>query len=106
MLHRRLSETPPNPVDAVFATRKGTWHQVSNIGRRWRQIREDTGLEWVKAHTFRKTVATLISERVNDDVAAQQLGHSSPDITREYYISKPVIAADVAHILEELRDKD
>ena len=30
--------------------------------RRWRQIRKDTGLDWVTPHTFRKTVATLISE--------------------------------------------
>jgi len=26
----------------------------------------------------------------------------SPAITREFYISKPEIAADVAHVLEEL----
>ena len=29
-----------------------------------------------------------------------------PDITREYYISKPAIAADVAHILQGLADED
>jgi hypothetical protein len=34
--------------------------------------------------------------------APQQLGHSSPAITRELYISMPAIAADVAHVLEEL----
>ena len=47
------------------------------------------------------TVATLISERVDAETASQQLGHSSPTITREFYISKPAIAADVAHVLEE-----
>ena len=92
----------PNPNDAVFATRNGTWHQVVNVERRWRQIRKDTGLDWVTPHTFRKTVATLISERVDAETASQQLGHSSPAITREFYISKPAIAADVAHVLEEL----
>jgi integrase len=64
--------------------------------------RPDTGLDWVTPHTFRKTVATLISERVDAETASQQLGHSSPAITREFYISKPAIAADVAHVLEEL----
>jgi integrase len=54
------------------------------------------------AHTIRKTVATLITERVNAETASQQLGHSSPAITRECYISKREIAADVAHVLEEL----
>ena len=91
-----------NPIDAVFPTRNGTWQQVNNVERRWRQIRADTGLDWVTPHTFRKTVATLISERVDAETASQQLGHSSPAITREFYISKPAIAADVAHVLDEL----
>jgi integrase len=105
MLRRRVAGAHDNPLDAVFATRKGTWHQVSNIERRWRQVRRDTGLEWVTPHTFLKTVATVISERLDADTAAQQLGHSSPDITREFYISKPAIAADVAHILQDLADE-
>ncbi|MBD3927471.1 hypothetical protein IEZ26_22805 [Nocardioides cavernae] len=65
----------------------------------------DTALEWVTPHTFCKTVATLISERVDALTASQQLGHSSPAITREFYISKPAIAADVAHVLHELAPK-
>jgi integrase len=102
VLRRRQAAAGENPNDAVFPTRNGTWQQVNNVERRWRQIREDTGLEWVTPHTFRKTVATLISERVDAETASQQLGHSSPAITREFYISKPAIAADVAHVLEEL----
>jgi hypothetical protein len=56
--------------------------------------RKDTGLEWATPPTFHKTVAALISERVNAETTSQQLGHSSPAITREFYISKPEIAAD------------
>ncbi len=103
-LCRRRKSARANPSDAVFPTRNGTWQQVNNVERRWRQIRQDTGLEWVTPHTFRKTVATLISERVSSETASQQLGHSSPAITREFYISKPAIAADVAHVLQELSD--
>lgn len=51
---------------------------------------------------FRKAVATVIAERVNADSAAQQLGHSSPAITREFYITKPAISADFAEVLEDL----
>lgn len=104
VLRRRRAAGRENPNDAVFPTRNGTWQQVNNVERRWRQIRKDTGLDWVTPHTFRKTVATLISERVDAETASQQLGHSSPAITREFYISKPAIAADVAHVLEELAD--
>jgi hypothetical protein len=40
-------------------------------------------------------------ERVDAETASQPLGHSSPAITREFYISKPAIAADVAqHVLD------
>ena len=49
---RRRNETESaSQLDAIFATRNGTWHQVSNVERRWRQIREDTGFEWVTPHT-------------------------------------------------------
>jgi integrase len=102
VLRRRQAAAPENPIDAVFPTRNGTSRQVNNVERRWRQIRTDTGLDWVTPHTFRKTVATLISERVSAETASQQLGHSSPAITREFYISEPAIAADVAHVLDEL----
>ena len=105
VLRRRRSASRENPIDAVFPTRNGTWQQVNDVERRWRQIRKDAGVDWVTPHTFRKTVATLISERVDAETASQELGHSSPAITaitREFYISKPEIAADVSHVLEEL----
>lgn len=37
---------------------KGTWQQVNGVQRHWRQIRKDTGLDWVTPPTFRETVAT------------------------------------------------
>lgn len=61
---------------------------------------------WGSPHPFRKSVATLISERVDAETASQQLGYSSPAITREFYISKPAIAANVAHVLDELAEID
>jgi integrase len=102
VLRRRWASARENPHVAVFPTRNDTWQQVNNVERRWRQIRKDTGLDWVTPHTFRKTVATLISEWVTAETASQQLGHAYPAITREFYMSKPAIAADVAHVLEEL----
>ena len=102
VLQRRREVGGKTPNDAVFPTRNDTWLQVNNVERRWRQIRKDIGLDWVTPHTFRKTVATPIPELVDAQTASQQLGHSSPAITREFYVSKPAIAADVAHVLEEL----
>ena len=44
-------------VDAVFPTRNGTWQQVNNVERRWRQIRTEAGLEWVTPNAFRGVLA-------------------------------------------------
>lgn len=100
VLTRRRLEQPTNDNDAVFATRKGTWHQVGNIERRWRAIRTDTGFEWVTPHTFRKTVATLIDRVVDSNTAARLLGHSSDAITKEFYIQKDRSTPDVTHVLQ------
>ena len=98
----RRAEALPNDLDAVFTTRNGTWHQVVNVERRWRTIRKDTGFDWGTPHTFRKTVATLLSEQAGDEQASRQLGHSSSQITRDFYIAKPAVAADLSHLLQSL----
>jgi len=54
LLRRRRTETPRTSIDAVFPTRNGTWQQVNNVERRWRQIRQDAGLEWVTPEAFRR----------------------------------------------------
>jgi hypothetical protein len=74
----RVGAPRENSNAAVFPSRNGTWQQVNTVERRWRQIRKDTGLEWVTPHIFRKTVATLISERVDAETASQQLGLPPP----------------------------
>ena len=106
MLRVRREFATPNVHDAVFATRNGTWHQVGNVERRWRQIRKDTGYEWVTPHTFRKTVATLISEATTYELASRQLGHSSSQVTRDHYIAKPPVSADLSELLERLAEND
>ncbi|CAB4775467.1 unannotated protein [freshwater metagenome] len=68
--------------------------------RRWRAVRKDAGLDWVKPHMFRKTVATLIDRLADKEIAARQLGHSSSAITAEFYIEKDWSAPAVGHILE------
>jgi integrase len=106
LLRVRREFATPNEHDAVFATRNGTWHQVVNIERRWRQIRKDTGYEWVTPHTFRKTVATLISEAATSELASRQLGHSSSQVTRDHYIAKPPVSPDLSEVLERLAESD
>ena len=99
---RRLVESQAlNPLGAVFVTRKGTWKSPNNVRRQWRAAREGTGFEWVTPHVFRKTVATLIDEQVDAAAASKVLGHSSEDVTKEYYIAKPALAPDVSKVMHE-----
>lgn len=53
VLCRRQQSGGRNGVDAIFATRNGTWHQVNNVERRWRQVRTEAELEWMTPHAFR-----------------------------------------------------
>jgi integrase len=98
----RLKTTVTNSLDAVFATRKGTWLSPNNVRRQWRQARTDTGLEWVTPHTFRKTVATLLDNEGKTKEATPQLGHSTEEVTKKYYIVKATIAPDVTDVLDRL----
>jgi integrase len=105
MLMARKITVADNPIDAIFPTRNGTWVSPNNVRRLWRQVRADTGLEWVTPHSFRRTVATLIDKEANVDSAAAQLGHGSKEITKKHYIIKPNIAPDSSDILEQLGGK-
>jgi integrase len=58
LLRRRTARRSTN-VDAVFPTRNGTWQQVNNVERRWRQIRQEADLEWVTPHAFRGLLAQV-----------------------------------------------
>jgi integrase len=106
LLRVRRQFATPKENNAVFATRNGSWHQVVNVERRWRQIRKDTGFEWVTPHTFRKTVATLVSEATTSELASLQLGHSSSQVTRDHYIAKPPVSADLSEVLDRLAQED
>jgi integrase len=64
VLGRRRSRMSSHVTDALFPTRKGTWQQVNNVERRWRQIRHEAGLDWITPDMFRRGVPTTC---VNED---------------------------------------
>ena len=86
--------------DAVFPTRNGTWHQVNDVQPPCGQIRASTASNGLRRTRFASFGAP--SERVDVQTASQLLGHSSPAITREFYISKPAISADLRTSCTEL----
>jgi integrase len=102
VLRHRHGDRNVDPQDPIFPSRRGTWLSPHNVRRQWRQAREETSLEWVTPHTFRKTVATLLDREADTKTAAAQLGHASEDITNAYYIEKAHVAPDVSELLAVL----
>jgi integrase len=45
MLMTRNVTAANNPHNAIFASRRGTWHSPNNVRRQWRQARTDTDLD-------------------------------------------------------------
>jgi len=81
----RLSDLPRqtnNPY--VFCGRKDGSHLV-NIDRAWNRIRERSGLDDLRIHDLRRTVASWLAEMGHSEyVIKKVLNHSVPDITGVY----------------------
>lgn len=55
VLARRVAARMTSEIGAVFPTRNGTWQQVNNVERRWRQVRANAGLEGVTPNAFQQS---------------------------------------------------
>jgi integrase len=106
VIRRRLALIADgDPEHLLFFTKRGTPITPYNARRIFRQVLGDAGLEGrgIKPHSFRKTVATLISEEADDAMAAEMLGHAGTAVTREHYIERKQRAnPETARILEGL----
>lgn len=87
----------------IFVTRNGTALAPNNVRRRLRAIMAEADIEGVTPHAFRRTVATVLSQASGAELAAEMLGHTSPDITRTHYIEDDGrVDPTTADILEHL----
>lgn len=92
--------------ELVFPSSTGTLREVSNLERQWRDARGET-FEWVTPHSFRRTIATLLTQDDdgNDRAAMAQLGHSRIAVTEGHYIDRPEEAPDNTKILARMAPK-
>ncbi|WP_370876663.1 tyrosine-type recombinase/integrase [Amycolatopsis thermophila] len=61
----------------VFPNSKGGLREASNLRRDWRAFRERHKIgDWFTPRTFRRTVATLVTEALPAREASDMLGHS------------------------------
>lgn len=88
-------------TDLVFPSARLTLRTPANFRRQWRDFRDAYGYEeWITPKTFRKAVATLLSDELGLERAADQLGHAGTTVTREHYRERPRVVADSAEVLE------
>lgn len=91
------------PEHLLFFSRNHTPLTTNNVRRRLRAIMDEAGIGGVTPHAFRRTVTTVVDRAAGTQLAAQMLGHSSPDITRIHYIEKDdTVNPRTAEILEQL----
>lgn len=73
----------------------------SNLAADLREVLDPLGYDWVRSHTFRKTVATRLDEAGwSGRQIADQLGHSNPSLTLDRYMGRRVVNGEAAQVLE------
>lgn len=84
VLRARLSRiASDDPELLIFFSWNGTPLTTNNVRRRLRAVLSDAGIDGVTPHSFRRTVATVLDRAGGADLAAEMLGHTSSDITKE-----------------------
>jgi integrase len=107
VLRARLVNLASGPPDQlIFFSRNGTPLTTNNVRRRLRAVLEEAGIEGVTPHSFRRTVATVLDRAGGADLAAEMLGHTSSQITKQHYIEpEEAVNPVTAEILEALAPK-
>ncbi|HEV7452242.1 MAG TPA: tyrosine-type recombinase/integrase [Pseudonocardiaceae bacterium] len=90
-------------VQPVFPDTLGGWRDPSNVGRVWREVRDEAQMDGLVSHTLRKTVASFLDD---SDVSARkisdQLGHARVSMTQDRYLGRKLTDRQTADVLEEL----
>jgi len=100
---RLVRVAPEEPEHLIFFSRNHTPLTTANVRRRLRNVLAEAGITGVTPHSFRRTVATVLDRAGGADLAAEMLGHTSAQITKQHYIEPDEKVNPVtAEILESL----
>lgn len=92
----------------VFPNTKGGLRESSNLRRDWRAFRDRHEIgDWFTPRTFRRTVATLVTDALPVREASDPLGHSRVSQTTDTYVGRKAPsrkAADVLGILGKAKN--
>ena len=88
-VRRRLAASESLGLDELlFQSRDGTPLTTANVRRQLRHVLGGAGIDGVRPHLFRRTVATAVNTFANVDLAAELLGHTDTKITVMHYIRR------------------
>jgi integrase len=99
------SSTPEDLTGWVFPNSQGGLREASNLRRDWRAFRNRHNLgAWFTPYTFRRTVATLLTDKLTAREASDLLGHSRISQTTDTYVGRKISSRNPTHILSALGD--
>jgi integrase len=84
----------------IFPSTAGTLRDPNNCGKQWRTVRERLGVPGFTTHSFRKTLATLITTKGSARVGADHLGHAKVSMTQDRYMTRGRVHTQVAELLD------
>lgn len=83
----------------VFPNRDGGWMSLANLRRALRDALPD-GLKWVTPYSFRRTVATVVTDKLGLAEAQHQLSHARQSTTEQHYVERKTHGPDVREVLD------
>jgi integrase len=103
----RFGVAPEELTGWVFPNSLGGLREASNMRRDWRAFRERHHLgDWFTPRTFRRTVATLVTDQLPAREASDLLGHSKVSQTTDTYVGRKTISRGAAEVLAPLGSKN
>jgi integrase len=79
----------------VFCEKNGRYCNPNTVTRRFKRVVEAVGLEEIKLHDLRHTMASFLIKIANPKVVQERLGHSSISMTMDLY----------SHLSDDLQQK-
>lgn len=87
----------------VFPNTNGGLREAGNLRRDWRAFRQRHGIrDWFTPRTFRRTVATLVTDVLPVREASDLLGHSRVSQTTDTYVGRKPVSRHVVAVLDAL----
>jgi integrase len=97
--------TPGDLTGWVFPDSHGGLREAANMRRDWRAFRTRHNLgDWFTPYTLRRTVATLLTDKLPAREVSDLLGHSRISQTTDTYVGRKIISRNPAHVLSVLQD--